>query len=314
MRTPATLLSLATLALIAACGGETSPPTAESPRAIQSVAISPAGSLQLGVGDSIRFNAVAQTATGAPSPSVRWRVSDPSLATISADGMYTAIGQGSVTVIAVASTAASGAFRADSMVSSALVSSIPRAITAIEAQPGMLSTAAGSIVQFESQVIKSSPSVQVTMSYQLQQPGIGTVDQNGVITTWYAGQSSFRITATGSAPGYATTTLSIDRLLNVIPTPGITTFEVPATITVAVGSTVRLPITLVQPRAALNAGISANSTQPAIATAAGEFTDWSVTGVKSGTTTITFLATFPGSGGYYANSKQSTVTVNVVAP
>lgn len=304
-----------TLALTA-CGGGDTGPTVTPPRpAIQSVSLSPAGSLQLGVGDTLRFTATvnrAPGAPGAPAPELSWRVSAPTLATVTRDGLLTATAPGTFSLIAIASTPASGAFRADSMSTTVLVSSLPPALTSLDVQPGILTTAVGNIVHFDPQLVTAAPNVQVTWSYQLQQPSLGSVDVDGVITTYFAGNTAVRLAATGSAPGYQTTTLVATRTLNIIPAPALSIFDVPSSITVSVGGTVSIPMTVVVPRNAPTPVITLSDYPPGTITTSGGDADWTVTGVRVGAMPLTFRAVALQAAGYYAITRTVTTTVTVV--
>jgi hypothetical protein len=287
-------LAACLLALASACGGDATPTTAAaSRRAIVSVAIAPSGTVPVAVGDTARFSVVVDQPTGAPPAVVSWRVSNPAIASITRDGLLTATAPGVVSLLAVAVTPASGAFKADSMVSTVIVSSLPPAISALDVQPGILTAPVGSIVSFSPQVTKAAPSVAVTYAYQIQQ-NLGSVDGNGVVTTYFPGTTALRITATGSGDGYQTITLTTLRTLNIVPTAGVSSFEIsPSTVTVPVGGTVKLGVNVVQPRGAPPVVISADAGTGSAATLAGEGTNWTVSGDRIGTATFVFRAYTP---------------------
>jgi hypothetical protein len=308
------LVAAASLPTLAACGGSDRAPTSvvATRRALDAVSIAPGGTASVAVGDTARFSAVVSQPAGAPAATLTWRVSDARVATVSRDGVLTAIAPGAFSLIAVASTPSSGVFKADSMVSTVFITSLPPSLTSLEVQPGLLSTSVGSQVAFAPQVVAASSAVQVTWAYQLQQ-ALGSVDGNGLITTSWPGTTQLRIAVTGTAPGYQTTTLVALRTLNVLPTPGITRLDVPASITVPEGGTVRIPVTLEQPRGALRATVNGESAAANVATVAGEDPEWTITGVKAGTTNVTFRAVFPESAGFFSISRVATTTVTVVA-
>ncbi|MBY0491066.1 MAG: Ig-like domain-containing protein [Gemmatimonadaceae bacterium] len=303
---------LALLALWGCGGGETAPTTTLPRAAIQSVSITPSGSLSLGVGDTLRFSATVSTAAGAPAPVVTWRVSPSGLASVSADGLLTSLAPGTFSLLAIAATPARGAFRADSMAGTVLVNSQPLALTSLDVQPGILTTPVGGIVQFDPQVVKASPAVQVTWTYQIQQPLLGSIDVNGVITTYFAGTTSVRLTATGSAPGYQTTSLVATRTLNIVPAPSLTFFDMPTNLTVPVGGTVRIPLTVVVPRNAPYPAISVADFPPGPVTVAGSDSVWTVTGVRPGTQNLTFRAVAQAVAGYFGITRTVGTTVTVV--
>lgn len=85
--------------LVVACGGDgtTGPDTTT---VITSLTIDP-GDFQLDVGSTIRLTATARTAGGAiGSPSLSWRSSDESIATVAPDGTVTGLTEGPVTITA----------------------------------------------------------------------------------------------------------------------------------------------------------------------------------------------------------------------
>lgn len=296
-----------------ACGGGGDVPTTVVPlrAAITAVEIAPAGPVNVPVGTSRKFSVAITQPDGAPAASIRWSVSDPSLASVTSAGDVTAIGGGTFTLIATATTAARDGFRADTLVSSVAVSTRPPAITAIDVQPGVAFIPVGSTATLRVSVMRASPTVQVTYTYQAISPFV-SVDANGVVTTLYPGTSTVRVTARGTAEGFEPTTIVGEMTLQASATFGIGSLEVvPSAVVIAPGASASLRALLQQPNGAPPATVSAESGTVSVATVQGDGADWTVVAKQPGIASVTIRAASPAMFGFLATTKVVTVPIEV---
>lgn len=300
-------------AVMLACGGGGDAPTTAVPlrAAITAVEIAPAGPVSVPVGTSRRFTVALTQPDGAPAAAVRWSVSDPTLATVSSAGDVTATGNGAFTLLAMATTVARDGFRADTLVSSVAVTTRPPAITAIEVQPGIAFIPVGGSATLRATVVRASPDVTVRFTYRAQSPYV-SVDSGGVITTLYPISSVVWVTAVGSGPGYETTTLVGETMLQASTIAGIASLEVvPSTLTMTAGSTASLRALVAQPPGAPPATIVAETGTASVALVQGEGDVWSVVARQPGIATITVRAQSPALFGFTAATKVVTVPIEV---
>jgi hypothetical protein len=119
LRTAARPCLLAFLAGLVACGGNSTGPD------VGSVTVSPSSLAFSSVGQTQQLNVAVTDASGQPiaSPSVTWRSSDASVATVSSQGLVTSVGPGSAKI-----TASSGSVSASASVT---VSQTPAAIAKV---------------------------------------------------------------------------------------------------------------------------------------------------------------------------------------
>lgn len=300
-------------AVMTACGGGGDSPTTAVPlrAAITALEIAPAGPVNVPLGTTRRFSVTLTQPDGAPAAHVRWTVSDPTLATVNSAGDVTAVRGGAFTLVAVATSAARDGFRADTLVSSVAVTTRPPALLSIDVQPGSALIPVGSSTTLRVSVVRASPEVQVTYTYQAISQFV-SVDANGVVTTLWPGLSTVRVTARGTGDGFEPTTIVGEMTLNAQVTAGIASLDViPSAVVVAPGSSVPLRALLQQPQGAPHATLSAETSTASVATVQGDSTQWTVVARQPGIASVLIRATSPAMFGFLATTKVVTVPIEV---
>jgi hypothetical protein len=318
----AAVVACALLTAVAGCGGggntdTTGPSVPAGARAISYLSVMPSVPQSMQVGEQVHFSATVDQPAAAPRAVVSWRVSNAALATVGDDGRLTATGLGSFVLQAVARTSAQNGYAADSMVTSIPITSLPASISSIELSPATVILPVGTTTRIQSDVLKASPNVAVTVSYQSQQPNVVTVDSSGLVQAgFFNGSARIFVTARGTAPGYANTVITSSIMVNVTSVPGVDALLVsPGTLTLPAGGRGTVTVTALQPRGAPAPVITAVSSGTTVANATGESTEWTVTAGQPGTAVITFGATIPSSlYGFFNVTRTVQLVVNVVAP
>jgi uncharacterized protein YjdB len=173
------------------------------PDAVASVTVAPDSATLRAVGDTVRFRAIARTATGDTVPDVTfvWASGDTSVARVSATGLVTAVGTGTA---AITATAPSGA--ADT--AWALV--LPVAPVTVAVSPlGVSLSGAGSAASLSAEYRNAQGQVVSgkTFTWSSLNPAVATVSGGGVVTAVGPGQATISAAAEG-VTGYALVTVS----------------------------------------------------------------------------------------------------------
>ena len=194
-------LSLAGLALVAACGdGTTEPPPPDPPRA-STVTVTPATAELTALGATVLFSAqvLDQYGNAMEGEAVAWSSGDANVATVDAAGLATAAGNGTATVTATSGSASGSASLTVAQVASA-----------VEVAPSAETLAAlGDTVRFSAQVLDENGNAMEgeAVAWSSGDANVATVDAAGLATA--AGNGTATVTATsGSASGSASLTVA----------------------------------------------------------------------------------------------------------
>ena len=180
-------LACFTVVVLNACGGGGSGGSAPvAPRVIATIAVSPSGVTLNALGATAQLEATATDQNGDNiSAQVTWGSSDTAVATVDADGLVTAVNNGTATV-----TVRSGAV---SNSVSVTVEQQPASVTL--SRDEAVFTAVGETLQLEASVSDANDnSTSSEISWESSDPGVVLVDENGRITARSHG--SVTITAT----------------------------------------------------------------------------------------------------------------------
>jgi uncharacterized protein YjdB len=280
---------VATLVAIAAaisCGDASG--TGPDSNVAAEVAITPPTST-ISIGAQLPLQARVQDPEGRvlPGASVLWTVQDPSIATVSAAGVVTAIKLGTTQVAA--------SYNGKSAVATITVQKTP--VATIVVQPAQVSAAAGTKVTLTAVAYDGSQNALTDrgITWSSSNPGVATVDGAGVVSAVSAGTATLTASSEGKS---ATSTITVSA-------GAVTTVTVtPSPVQLVAGQTTQLAVTTRDVTGAVVTGRTVvwSSSNTAVATVSSQGV---VTGVGAGSTTIT--ATSEGRSGTAA------VTVSRVA-
>ncbi len=169
-------MSLATLVCLAvgACGGGGSSNERDAQPVLTSITVSPSELTLDALDATAQLEATARDQNGATmSAQFSWSSSDTTAVTVNADGLVTAVNNGSVTV-----TVRSGTLSASASVT---VEQAPASIAL--SQDEVLLTALGAEQQLEANVLDSNQNaVSTELTWESSDPAVATVDGDGSIT------------------------------------------------------------------------------------------------------------------------------------
>ena len=254
---------------------------------VVSVVLTPASNA-LVVGQTTQLSAQLKDETGSilTGRAITWTTNSPTVATVTSEGLVTAVGAGNATI-----TAAS-----EGRSATAAITVNPRPVSAVIVSPEAVTIFTTQTVQLSALVTDDRGQVltgkQVTFSSSNTQ--VATVSSQGVVTGMSSGIAVITATSEG-ATGQATITIASDP---------VATVEVsPSTASVVIGQTTQLAAIPrnVRGQALTGRGVIWTSSSPAIATVS---TTGVVSGLAAGTAVI--IATVEGKQG------SATVTVRAV--
>lgn len=236
---------------------------------IRSIEITPAA-LALNPGATRALSVIVRDESGSPlgGAQVFWSAHDPSIATVSPQGIVTAVGVGSTNV-----AASKGG---KSAVAPVTVSALPPAL--VRVSPTTSTVIAGASITLSADVLDAGGGllIRYPVTWSSGSPGIATVNSSGSVTGVAVGNVVITVTAaklTGTA------------VVTVRPVPVASVNVAPSVGTVAVGKAVQLAATLRDAAGNLLSGRSVNwaSGDASTATVGAGL----VTAKKAGTATIT---------------------------
>lgn len=187
------------LLLTAGCGDDAGP-TDPTPRPVNSVRITPGADTLTALGDTVRLSATAIDADGTVVPGVAlsWSSDDPSVVTVTPDGLASAVGNGIAEIVA----------SADEVSGSAELAVIQVA-TSVEVSPATATlSSAGATQQFTATARDANGAVvDAPVVWSSENHAVATVDADGLVTS--RGTGAIAITAAvQGVPGHATLTVS----------------------------------------------------------------------------------------------------------
>jgi len=257
---------------------------------VASVQVSPA-TANLRVGTSALFIATIEDAAGnaLSGRAITWSSDAPGVATVSVDGLVSAVAGGTATITATS--------EGKSGTSSVTVSVVP--VASVSVTPASSSLRVGGSVQLSAATKDSTGNVLSgrAVTWSSSNPTAATVSGNGLVSALAAGSTTITATSEGKSGTAAVT-------VTVVPVASVTVS--PASSSLRVGATVQLSATTKDSAGTVLTGRSVtwSSNVPAVATVS---VNGLVLGVAAGSATIT--ATSEGKSG----SAAITVTVVPVA-
>lgn len=259
-----------------------------TPRPVGSVTVSPqAASITVGATQQLTA-AVFDTAGGALGDrAVSWTSSDPSVATVAANGLVSALRAGGPVTITASAEGKSG---------TAAITVTPEPVATVALDPGAATIQVGATAQFRVVARDAAGNVLVGRSATLvsSNAAVATVDESGTVRGVSVGTALLTATSEGKT---ATATVTV------IPVPIATLAIEPASASVQVAATVQLQIIARDAAGNVLPGrtVTLASSNPGVATVSGAGV---VTGVSIGSAQITATA----------EGKTATATISVVAP
>ena len=229
------------------------------------------------------------TATVSPSnatdKSVTWASSNTNVATVSSNGLVTAVGNGTATIIVTTKTGSKTATCA------VTVNIIPTGVSLNKTSATL--TSKGATVQLTA-TVSPTEAADKTVTWKSSNENVATVSSNGLVTAVGNGRTTITVT---TKTGSKTATCAVT--VNIIPT-GVSLNKTSATLT-SKGATLQLTAT-VSPTEAADKTVTWKSSNENVATVS---SSGLVTAVGNGTTTITVTTTTG------AKTATCNVTVNI---
>lgn len=234
--------------------------------AVHSLSISPA-TTSLRAGTQTTLKAVLDAESGA-DPGIRWASDNPAVATVSAQGVATAVGQGTAVIRATA--------QADQRVSAtAVLTVLPGRSVRIVNAPTLLRIGENAKL---SAFVDLDAGQSTALNWSSSNPAVASVSNSGVVTALSAGNAVIRLSAVADVQLKDSVRLEVRAAQSVSVNP--------ARFTLGAGEARQLTASVV-----LDPGVSTalkwRSDNPAVALVAQNGT---VTGVARGSTTITAMA------------------------
>ena len=271
------------------------------PAAITTMTVSSATQSLL-VGQTRAVAPVVSQPSGAPTAGVTYGTTAPSVATVSANGVITAVAPGTATITATATAAGNTNFSAATTTVSVAVT-VLAAVASVQITPATATLTAGNTQQLTATVRDSAGTTLTgrSVTWSTSSAAVATVNATGLVTAVAVG--TVTVTATsGGVSGTASVTVS--------PlAPAVTDLTVtPSPVSLLAGRTQALTPTVTQPVGATAAVVTYGTTAPSVATVT---VNGIVTGVAPGTATITVTATATGNTGFSAATRSAAVIVTV---
>jgi uncharacterized protein YjdB len=193
-------------------GTATAVVSAPAPVPVATVSVSPATS-NLSVGGTVQLSAVTRDAGGATltGRAIAWTTATPAVATISSNGLVTAVGAGTTTLSA---TSEGRVGTATVTVAAAVVASVTVSLSASTLAIGQSTQATATLRDANNNVITGRTVVWTTAN-----PAVATVTTSGVVTA--VAQGTTTVTATnGTVSGNASATVTPPVSQGPAPEPG----------------------------------------------------------------------------------------------
>lgn len=162
------------------------------------VSVSPSV-VQLDPGQSQQFTATVQADQGV-NTGVSWSTSSAAVATVSANGLVTAVSYGSATI--TATSLADGSRRATATVT------VNGAVQSVSVTPATVSLAIGGTTQL-SATVQAQGNMPTTVTWRSSNPAVASVNVNGVVSAMAAGSATITAAATADTTKKASSAVTI---------------------------------------------------------------------------------------------------------
>ncbi len=283
--------------------------------ALSALAVSP-DSIALQTGGSATLTPTATTAGAGVSVQYTYASSAPTIATVNAAGMVTAVSPGTASIMVTATGSGPGFATSERQATATVtVTAPPPAVTALTVSPDSIALLTGGSASLTPTATTAGAGVSVQYAYASSASTVATVSEDGVVTAVSPGTASITVTATASGTGFTSTQRQATATVTVNAPPpappALTDFTAsPVSLTLAPGGSSTITPNAVVATPSVHVQIDYRSDQPAVATVNASGV---VTAVAPGNTIITVEATASGADVTTA-TRVAVVTVTVLAP
>lgn len=285
------------------------------PAALTALAIAP-DSVTLQTGGSATLTPIATTGGAGVSVQYTYASSAPTIATVSAAGVVTAVSPGTSSITVTATGSGTGFATSERQATAVvMVTAPPPALTALSVSPDSVALLTGGSASLTPTATTAGAGASVQYAYASSASTVATVSASGTVTAVSPGIATITVTATGSGIGFATTERQATATVTVTAPPpappALTDFTAsPVSLTLAPGGSSTITPNAVVATPSVHVQIDYRSGQPAVATVNATGV---VTAVAPGNTIITVEATASGADVTTA-TRGAVVTVTVLAP
>ncbi|MDQ8160162.1 MAG: Ig-like domain-containing protein [Gemmatimonadota bacterium] len=273
------------------------------PPALTGITVS-ADTVTLFVGRTRAITATVDQPSGATVATVTFGTALPSVATVSAAGVITAVSPGTATITATAAVAANGNFAAATQTARIEVIVLPVPVASAQITPGTVNLVVGGAQQLTTTVRDSvgAPLTGRITSWSSSNTAVVSVSATGLVTAVAEGTATLTVNVEGAVA---------TALVYVGPLPAsVTSLTVsPDAHSLIKGQTRALTPVVTKPAGAPAATITYGTTDPAVATISSSGV---ITANAPGTATMTVTATAPGNTNFAAATLSGFVAVTVV--
>ena len=176
------------------------------PDALTALSVSP-DSIALLTGANATLVPTASTAGSGVTVSYSYTTSAPTVATVSASGVLTAVGPGTAAITVSAAGSGNGFTSNVLQDSSVVIVSPPPALTGLSVTPASVSLVVSNTATLVATANLAGTGSNVTYAYESSATSVATVSNAGIITAVAPGTATIAVTATGIGSGFATTVL-----------------------------------------------------------------------------------------------------------
>lgn len=237
---------------------------------VRSVSVSPAVA-SIVPGGTRQFTATVTGDLGV-STAVTWRTAHPAIAQVAANGLVTALAQGTTTITAVAV--------ADTMIRSSATVTVVPVVRDLTVEPAAASISVGDTRQLVA-AVSADPGANTAVTWRSANAAVATVSASGVVTGVSTGAAIITAVSTADTTRQATSLITVRTAQTVL---GVTV--TPAASVVQAGQSLQL-VPAVQVSGGASTAVTYRSDNPAVASV--NFAGL-VTALTSGTATVTVAA------------------------
>lgn len=196
--------ALACVFLLGSCGGKT---IVESRECTLTVLVSPT-TVSLQVGETSVLGASVSTDGDCPAANVSWTSSQVAVATVSGQGMVTAVGEGAAVITATA-TARAAAGGVTTATAQSEVSVEPACEIDVDVAPGTATVEVGLRISLSADVSANSACSGLATEWSSSDGGVATVESDGKVTAVAPGTATISAHTTGATGGSSSATASV---------------------------------------------------------------------------------------------------------
>lgn len=209
-----------------ACGGDTAAPEAPNPLGVADTIVLAISSPEVIIGDTLRLTVVARDAGGAVVPNVVlvWRSLNPTIATVSAEGVVTAldIGEAEIEVEATIPGSSMALVLDSSMVGTTALKPVKSKFKIMSVPKLVITPGSATVVEKDHQlftaritnVTDQQLANRPVVRWSSTNPAVASIDATGLATALTKGTTTIRASVTvGSSQAFKTATLTVSDAL-----------------------------------------------------------------------------------------------------